>query len=248
MAAKRFVFIAWILVLAMSFSTVAWAAPDDGHENDNPGQVQKLDNKPDPLTTHQKELKEKAVEAKLNGKAKGKVFKVAKGQYVELEREGEGMIWTVLGEFADVAHNTLPEPDRAVNNTSIWVPDFGRDYYLDLLFNDAPGANSMRNFYIEQSANRYTVQGDVTDWIQVPGNLADYDDKPDSQVWNFLEDSINGWYDEQIDAGKTPAEINAYLAAFDVWDRYDYDGDGNFDEPDGYIDTFQSVHAGLGEE
>ena len=63
MAAKRFVFIAWILVLAMSVSTVAWAAPDDGHENDNPGQVQKLDNKPDPLTTHQKELKEKAVEA-----------------------------------------------------------------------------------------------------------------------------------------------------------------------------------------
>jgi len=23
---------------------------------------------------------------------------------------------------------------------------------------------------------------------------------------------------------------------------------GNFNEPDGYIDTFQSVHAGLGEE
>jgi len=52
----------------------------------------------------------------------------------------------------------------------------------------------------------------------------------------------------QIAAGKTPAEINDYLADFDVWDRYDYDGDGDFDEPDGYIDTFQSVHAGLGEE
>ena len=38
------------------------------------------------------------------------------------------------------------------------------------------------------------------------------------------------------------------LAPFDVWDRYDYDGDGNFDEPDGYIDHFQSVHAGEGEE
>ena len=41
---------------------------------------------------------------------------------------------------------------------------------------------------------------------------------------------------------------NAFLATFDVWDRYDYDGDGNFDEPDGYIDHFQSVHAGEGEE
>ena len=31
-------------------------------------------------------------------------------------------------------------------------------------------------------------------------------------------------------------------------DRYDYDGDGNFDEPDGYIDHFQALHAGEGEE
>ena len=31
-------------------------------------------------------------------------------------------------------------------------------------------------------------------------------------------------------------------------DRYDFDGDGEFNEPDGYIDTFQSVHAGLGNE
>ena len=43
-------------------------------------------------------------------------------------------------------------------------------------------------------------------------------------------------------------QIDAFLAPFDVWDRYDYDGDGNFDEPDGYIDHFQSVHAGEGEE
>ena len=38
----------------------------------------------------------------------------------------------------------------------------------------------------------------------------------------------------------TPAEIDAYLSQFDVWDRYDQDGDGNFDEPDGYIDHFPS--------
>ena len=30
----------------------------------------------------------------------------------------------------------------------------------------------------------------------------------------------------------------------DLVDRYDYDGDGNFNEPDGYIDHFQIVHAG----
>ena len=33
-----------------------------------------------------------------------------------------------------------------------------------------------------------------------------------------------------------------------MWDRYDFDGDGNFNEPDGYLDHFQAVHAGEGED
>jgi immune inhibitor A len=235
-----------IIGLVMSLSSVVLATP--AQINSEPDLVGHSDNKPDPLTTRQQELKQMALDAKLNGKAYGRTHEVAHGQYVELVREGEGALWTVLGEFADIKHNTIPEPDRAVDNTSIWVPDFNRDYYMNMLFNDAPGANSMRNFYIEMSSNRYTVHGDVTDWVQVPGDHTVYDDNPDSNVWFFLEDSVNGWYDAQIAAGKTPAQINAYLAEFDVWDRYDYNGNGNFDEPDGYIDTFQSVHAGLGEE
>jgi len=159
----------------------------------------------------------------------------------------------VLGEFADLAHNVMPEPDRTVDNTTIWVPDFSRDQYMDMLFAEGEGANSMRQFYIEQSSNRYTVHGDVTDWVQVPGDAWTYDDDLESPlggnaVWYFLDDSIDGWYDAQIAAGKTPAEINEYLSGFDVWDRYDYDGDGDFDEPDGYIDTAQFVHAGVGNE
>ena len=48
--------------------------------------------------------------------------------------------------------------------------------------------------------------------------------------------------------GKSTAELDAYLSQFDEWDRYDFDEDGDFDEPDGYIDHFQAVHAGEGEE
>ena len=36
--------------------------------------------------------------------------------------------------------------------------------------------------------------------------------------------------------------------AGDKVDRYDYDGDGVYMEPDGYIDHFQDIHAGEGEE
>jgi len=237
------------LILAMTAPATSAVSPRGDGAYDDPAAVSRVDNRPDPLSTRQAELKKIAIEAKLNGKAPEKVKEVARGQYVELTREGEGALWTVLGEFADLAHNTMPAPDRAVNNTTIWVSDFNRDYYTDMLFDDAPGANSMRNFYIEQSSNRYTVHGDVTDWVAVPGAAATYDDDLGGPaVWQFLIDSVNGWYDAQIAAGKTPAQIDAYLSDFDVWDRYDYDGDGNFDEPDGYIDTFQSVHAGEGNE
>ncbi len=208
----------------------------------------KEDNRHDPLTDKQLELRQQGLEAKLNGKAPDNVKEVAKGQFVELAREGEGAIWTILGEFADLKHNEIPEPDRAVDNSTLWMPDFSREAIYDMLFADTPGANSMRNFYIEQSSGRYAVHGDVTDWVGVPGNAVDYDDNPDANVWLFLRDVANGWYADQIAAGQTPDEINAYLSQFDVWDRYDYNGNGNFDEPDGYIDTLQAVHAGEGEE
>jgi len=249
MKAKWFSTILILTLLVIAVVPVAGAAPSasDG-AYDDPTFVPKNDNLPDPLTTAQLELKKLALDAKLNGKAYGKVDEVARGQYVELAREGEGALWTLLGEFADLSHNSFVEPDRSIDNTTFWVSDFSREHYMEMFFNDAPGANSMRNFYLEQSSGRYTVYGDVTDWVLVPGNAVDYDDNPDSNVWNFLQDSIDSWYAAQIASGKTPAQIDAYLAEFDVYDRYDYNGNGVFDEPDGYIDTFQSVHAGPGEE
>src|SRR5512142_1306621 len=201
-----------ILILAMLViaivPSVAAAKKKPGDQPVNPPAAPKQDNRPDPRTTKQSELKQQALEAKLNGKAYGKVGEVARGQYVQLARDGEGALWTVLGEFADYSHNKMiAAPNRANDNTTIFAPDFSRDYYMNMLFNEAPGANSMRNFYIEQSSNRYTVHGDVTDWVGVPGNAATYDDDFESplggnQVWYFLKDSLNGWYNAQIAAGK----------------------------------------------
>ncbi len=247
---NRVMMILMIMILIIGMIPVVSASSRiNGIDQQTGEYVSKKDNKEDPLTNKQLKLKEKAIETALNRTVNGKIVEVAKGQFVELEREGESMIWTVLGEFADMKHNEIVEPDRSINNSTIWTPDFDRDYYMDLLFNESKGANSMTNFYIEQSSGRFAVAGDVTDWIEVPGEFATYDDDlPDNKVWNFIGDSINGWYQNQMDLGKTSEEINSYLSQFDVWDRYDYDGDGNFDEPDGYIDTFQSVHAGEGEE
>lgn len=209
----------------------------------------KNDDRPHPLGDKQRALHQQAMEAKVQGNAYGKVHEVARGQYVELERTGEDLIWTITAEFSDFPHNNIAQPDRNIDNTTHWVADFSQAHYEEMLFSEEPGANSMRNFYIEQSSNRYAVGGDVTDWVTVPGTAASYDDDAGAlALWQLLDDSATGWYNQMLSDGMTPAEINDYLSQYDVWDRYDHDGDGNFDEPDGYIDHFQSIHAGEGEE
>ena len=240
----------FILIMISMFATSgAWAAtPASQGAADEPNGVPRQDDLPDEQSIAQREYRAEALDAKLHGQAVGKVHRVANGQYVELEREGEGAIWTVLGEFADFPHNNIAEPDRSVDNTTYWIPDFSQQHFEEMLFSEEPGVTSMRNFYIEQSSNRYTIHGEVTDWIEVSGNAVEYDDRRSSNVYNFINETIDLWYQSQIEAGKTAEEINAYLSQLDQWDRYDYDNDGNFDEPDGYIDTFQSVHAGEGEE
>jgi len=246
MKAKWFSTLLIVMMLVVAMVPAAGAASD---RSTDPNSAAKQDNLSHPKGEEQAALREAALEAKLLGKTSGNTHEVAKGQFVELAREGEDSIWTVLGEFSDLAHNTIPEPDRNVDNSTIWTEDFSETHFEDLLFSEASGAISMRNFYIELSSNRYTVNGDVTDWVSVPGNAASYnDDLGGPAVWGFVNDSVDAWYADMLAAGMTPAQIGDYLESFDEWDRYDYNGNGNFDEPDGYIDHFQSVHAGMGEE
>jgi immune inhibitor A len=260
MKAKWFSTLLIVMMLAVAMVPTAGAAgslPPDESVGTN------SDNGHHPLGDQQAMLMSKALDAKLHGKATGRVHQVARGQYVELSRQGEDKIWSVLAEFGTQIntvtggtpgplHNQIPAPNRSVDNTSIWTSDFTKGYYENMLFSGAAGAVSMRNFYIEQSSNRYTVNGEVTDWVQVPFNEARYGTDlcgsiVCSTVWRFVNDSTDAWYTSKL-ASMTDAQINAYLAQYDVWDRYDYDGDGNFNEPDGYIDHFQSIHAGSGEE
>jgi immune inhibitor A len=249
-----------VAILALGVVLTALTAPvlaqGMGRHDDHGPQSDDLKH---PLGEQRRALRQQALEARLHGKAYGRVHEVARGQFVELERQGEDSIWTVLADFGDMEHpdytgglpgpqhNQIAQPDRDYDNTTIWTPDFNRDYYMDVLFADGPGDISMRNFYIEQSSGRYAVNGDVTDWVQVPYNTARYG-RGFAPTWYFVDDSVDAWYAGRLAAGMTADEIDDYLSQFDVWDRYDWDGDGNFDEPDCYIDHFQSVHAGEGEE
>ena len=239
--------IAAVPVTAHAAPAAGGAAPED-----TPHRAHDLAS---PLSDKQRALRQTAVEQVVSGEATprgdNKVVEVAKGQFVELAQDDSDAIWTVLGEFSDVRHNQIPEPDRTVDNTTIWTADFDRAHYQRMLHDSGAGVNSVANFYEEMSSGRYTVTGQVEDWVQLTKGGASYGDNAtvgDRGAWAFVNDSVNGWYAAQQAAGKSVAEIDAYLSQFDVWDRYDFDGDGIFDEADGYIDHFQAVHSGEGEE
>ena len=75
-----------LLVLAMlllGVAPVSFGAPPIGKEDDQgePKLQGAIDDRPDPLTLRQRELRKKALEAKLAGKAYGKIHEVARGQF-----------------------------------------------------------------------------------------------------------------------------------------------------------------------
>ena len=206
-------------------------------------------------------------------------------QYVELERERSDRIFVILAEFGNERHPSYPDkdidpatagptrfdgplhnqidaPNRAVDNSTVWQPDYSADHYRKLYFGTGQGDESLKQYYEAQSSGRYTVDGEVTDWVKVKYNEARYgrsNDNPNDangddpavcaqttcqNTWALVRDAANQWVADQKAKGRTDAQIKADMQSFDQWDRFDYDGDGNFNEPDGYIDHFQIVHSG----
>ena len=185
-----------------------------------------------------------------------------KSQYVELSRETTDRVFVILTEFGDKPspyapadnaqrtegplHNQIPKPNRKLDNSTVWNSNFSQGYFQNLYF---MSDESLRGYYETQSSGRYSVNGEVTDWVKVPYTEGRYGtdscgDTVCPTVWDLVRDAANIWYQDQLAQGRSEADVNADLRSFDQWDRYDYDGDGNFNEPDGYIDHFQIVHAG----
>lgn len=238
-------------------------APDGSTAEQAAAVAHRPDNRPGPLTRIT-DARRRAAMAKI---AKGTavpdadgIVALGKGRFVQLSPPKNDTIFTILADFGTQTinrygtdpgptHNNIPQPDRSKDNSTYWEPNFDRAYYEDL-FND-PDNISMKTYYERLSSGRYSVTNVVTDWVTVPYNASRYGDnaiEDNGGSWAFIDDAGDSWYQSQLDAGRTPAQIDDYLSQFDTWDRYDFDQDGVFDEADGYIDHFQAVHAGEGEE
>ncbi|MEU3404898.1 immune inhibitor A domain-containing protein [Streptomyces sp. NPDC006670] len=234
------------------------AAPQTGQEAAPP---------PAPLELRRQALRRQAMEGVAAGGGSGarrvgpapRTAKIG-DQYVELSQERKDKVFVILAEFGDETdprfggtpgplHNTIAKPPEDDNHT-LWRKDFDRDFYRQQFFSADPGAASMRAYYDLQSSGRYDLDGTVTDWVKLPYNEARYGTDKCTETgqcrtnWDLVRDATKAWYDSERAKGRTTEEIKAELAPYDVWDRYDADHDGNFDEPDGYLDHLVVVHAG----
>ncbi|MFI5934866.1 immune inhibitor A domain-containing protein [Actinoplanes sp. NPDC051494] len=208
------------------------------------------------------------------GFAERTVADAGQDQYVELDNERTDKIFVILAEFGNQRHpnypdvdsdpatpgpttfegplhNSIPEPDRSQDNSTVWQDDYSKEHFEELYFGDGSNADSLKSYYEKQSSGRYSVEGEVSDWVKVPYNEARYGRDcdinglcTDTNAWALIKDAVAKWVADRKAAGKTDAEIATEIKQFDQWDRNDYDGDGDFNEPDGYIDHFQIVHAG----
>lgn len=180
--------------------------------------------------------------------------KLPNGAFVDYVQEDEDHIVTLLAQFSDPAAGLIAEPDREVDNATYWETAFDKAHYEEMLFSEGgnvTGLPSMRDFYLQLSDGRYTVDGQVSDWVTINAPESDFgansvdggdgSDNLNGPVYRVVEAALNAT--SAVDEG-----INWDPAVVDVWDRYDCDLDGNFDEADGYVDHFQLVHAGQGEE
>ena len=202
-----------------------------------------------------------AIEKRLRKGGSGDSVKLGRNKYGRVAQKDTDKIFVVLAEFENTQHaayagqaedaqrvdgplhNQIPRPDRTTDNSTLWQKDYNQSHYDDMYF------NRMKSFYEDQSTGKYSVDGDVTEWVRVPFNEARYGrdfcgDVVCTNTWFLVRDALAEWTQAKLDAGWDMPRIQAYLKTFDHQDRYDFDGDGDFKEPDGFIDHFQIVHAG----
>ena len=192
----------------------------------------------EPLTKEEQELNAKSL-PNLLGDGEISLFAADNSDKVT-----EINILTVMVEFSDYKHDSI-QPGE----TDMYYENYDRQHFQDMLFgeNGYTGPNgenlvSMKQYYEEQSGGTFIMNGTVTDWYTAPNPAAYYGaevgSSHDAKPRNLVADALK-------ELAKDPS-IN--LADFDHIDRYDLDGDGDYNEKDGMIDYLIVIHAGVGQE
>ncbi len=119
-----------------------------------------------------------------------------KDKYVELKREKTDKIFVILAEFGNERHPSYPDKDTSaatagpVRSTAPCTTRstsrpggrqldrladrLRREPLPPALLRHGAGVESLKTYYEAQSSGRYSVNGEVTDWVKVRYNEARY--------------------------------------------------------------------------
>ena len=111
--------------------------------------------------------------------------------------------------FNGPLHNAIPAPDRSKDNSTVWQPNYDRAHYQDVYFGEGDGVESLKTYYERQSSGRYSVEGQVTDWVKVqlqrgalrPQRRLPVREQRLQQHVGADQDAINTWVAGQKAAG-----------------------------------------------
>ncbi|MCH1925833.1 immune inhibitor A [Shewanella sp. C32] len=157
-------------------------------------------------------------------------------------------VLVVLIDFPDLPHdnNGLTAAD-----TPMYFNDYPASHYNELLFSETgmtgPSGQNLQSayqYYQAASGETFHFTGTVKGWYRAQNNAAYYgendtDTGDDLRATELVTEAVTAAVQEM-----TAAE----LAQYDVEDPYDFDNDGNLDEPDGIIDHVMVFHSSIGEE
>ena len=153
-------------------------------------------------------------------------------------------ILAILIEFPDYPANHVTPGE-----TSNYYEDYTPAHYQNMLFGPGgyAGSNgkqliSMVQFYNQQSGGSYTQIGDVAGWYKAKHPAAFYG----AQQGSSNDINARALVREALVAAAADPKIN--LADYDLEDRYDLDGDGNYREADGLVDHIMIFHSAVGQE
>ena len=150
------------------------------------GQGRRGDNPKHPQGAKQFELRQKSpAGAPRTGADRAGSTKWPRASSSSWQQERSDRIFVIIAEFGTAInpvtggtpgplHNQIAEPNRALDNTTIWQADYNRAHYERIYFSDEPGADTMLNYYRTQSSGRYGFTGGVTEWVRVQFNEARY--------------------------------------------------------------------------
>jgi immune inhibitor A len=181
------------------------------------------------------------------GVNKGRRFAVPEGSPLGvLSVPGTLKALVILVEFSDTSYTYAKSIfDDLIFGTHYNPP--GNEVTLpDGTVVHGPTDKTLQNYYDEVSFGTVSMTGSVVGWVKV-GHPYEYycnDTWPNWWGFGYYPQNVQGLVEDAVNA----ADLLVDFSQFDTRDPYDKDNDGDYFEPDGWVDNLFIVHTGSGAE